>query len=160
MEDHAVVFLACAGQESGDVDECDQRNVECVAEAYETRAFAGCVAVEYSGEVFGLVSHDADRLAVEACEAYDDVFGVVALYFEEFSVVDNGADYFVHVVGTCGRVGDYVVEGVFEAVDGVVAFFQRSFLKVVLGYVAEKFAYDLEGVFAVVCGKVADTAFR
>ncbi len=71
MEDNAVVFLACTREEARHVDECHQRNVEGVAETYETRALAGCVAVEYTGQVFGLVGHDADALAVHAGKAYD-----------------------------------------------------------------------------------------
>ena len=54
--------------------------------------FARCVAVEHAGEIFGLVGHDADGLAVEAGKADDDVLGIVALYLEELTVVDDGTD--------------------------------------------------------------------
>ena len=40
VEDNGVVLLACTGEEAWNVDECYQRNVEGVAEAYE----AGCLA--------------------------------------------------------------------------------------------------------------------
>ena len=40
MEDYAVVFLTCAGEEAGNVDEGYERNVECVAEADEASALA------------------------------------------------------------------------------------------------------------------------
>ena len=38
MQDDTIVFLACAGKEAGHVYESYQRNVECVAETYETCA--------------------------------------------------------------------------------------------------------------------------
>ena len=82
MEDYAVVLLACTGKEAGYVNKGHQRNVECVAEAYEAGTLARCVAVEHAGEEFGLVCHDTYGLSVEAGETYDDVLGVVALYFE------------------------------------------------------------------------------
>ena len=41
---------------------------------------------------------------------------------------------------------------------GVVAFNKRSLFEVVLGNVAEEFAYDFDSVFAVFCGKVAYAA--
>lgn len=133
MQDHAVILLTGAGKESGDVDQSDQRNVECVAEADEAGTLARGVAVEHAGKIFGLVGHDAHGLTVEAGEADDDVLGIVALYLEELSVVDDGADDLVHVIGTVGRVGDNLVERVLETVDGVVALYQRRLLEVVLG---------------------------
>ncbi len=66
MENHAVVFLTCSGEESGHVNQSDQRNIESVAEAYKAGAFARSVAVEHAGKEFGLVSHDAHGLTVEA----------------------------------------------------------------------------------------------
>ena len=158
VENHAVVFLACSGEESGNVYECHQRNVECVAEADEACAFARCVAVEHAGKVFGLVGNHAHALSVEAGEAHDEVFGVVALDFQEFAVVDNGTDYLVHVVGACCRVGNDFVEAVLEAVDGVVALNQRGFFEVVLGNVAKEFADDLQGFFAILGGEMAHAA--
>ncbi len=149
MENHAVVFLTCSGEESGHVNQSNQRNIESVAEAYKAGAFARSVAVEHAGKEFGLVSHDAHGLAVEAGEAHDDILGIIALHFQEFAVVHDGADNLVHVVGTVGRVGDDFVERVLETVDGVGAFNQRGFLKVVLGNVAEELADDFEGFLTI-----------
>ncbi len=71
------------------------------------------------------------------------------MYFQEFAVVDYRADDFVHVVGTCGRVGDYFVQRVFETVNRVGAGYQRGLFKVVLGDEAEELADDFEGFFTV-----------
>ena len=109
MEDYAVVFLPSAGEEARNIDERHQRDVEGVAETHEPCSFARSIAVEHTGKEFGLVGHNAYRLAVETCEADDDVFGIITLDFEEFTVVDDGSDYLIHVVGAVGAVGDYVV---------------------------------------------------
>ena len=158
VENHAVVFLTCTGKEAGNVNECYQRNIEGVAEADEACALARGVAVEYAGEEFGLVGHDTYRLAVEAGEAYNQVLGIVGLYFEEFAVVDDSADNLIHVVGFVGRIGDDVVEAVFETVDGVVTFNKGSLLEVVLRNVAEEFADNLERFLAVFGCEVTYTA--
>ena len=158
VEDYAVVLLSCAGKEARNIDKRHQGNVEGVAEANEAGTLARCVAVEHACEVLGLVCHDAYCLSVEAGEAYYEVLGVVALYFEELAVVDYSADYLVHVVRPVGRIGYDFVKRVFQTVDGVVAFNKRSLFEVVLGNVAEEFAYDFDSVFAVFCGKVAYAA--
>ena len=135
MQDDGVVLLACAGEEARYINQRHQRDIEGVAEAYEAGCLARCVAVEHSGEEFRLVGNDTYRLSVEAGETDDDVLGVIGLDFEEFAVVDDCADYFVHIVSLVGRFGDNLVELIFHAVDGVVAFHHGSILEVVLGNV-------------------------
>ena len=102
MQNHAVVLLAGAGQESGHIHQRHQRNVEGVAEADEAGALAAGVGVEHAGKVLGLVGHDAHALAVEAGKADDEVLGIVGLNLQELAVVDDGADDVIHVVGTVG----------------------------------------------------------
>ena len=155
MEDDAVVLLAGTGQEAGDVNQRDKRNVEGVAEADKAGTLARGVAVEHAGEELGLVGHHAHGLAVHAGKADDEVLGVVGLDLQELAVVDDGADDAVHVVGLVGRVGDDFVELVVDAVDGVVALYQGSLLEVVLGDVAEELADDADGVLAVLGCDVA-----
>ena len=136
--DDGVVFLSGTGQESGYVNQCDDGDVEAVAEAYEAGSLAAGVAVEYSCEGFGLVGHDADGLSVEAGEAYDDVLGKVFVDFKEFAVVYDGMNDVVHVVGVVGVVGQNFVERVFHAVDGVVALYAGCFFQIVLRQIGEE----------------------
>ncbi len=68
------MLLVRAGQESGHVDERQDGDVERVAEADEPCRFLRGVDVERPGVDARLVGDDADRLAVEAREADDDVF--------------------------------------------------------------------------------------
>ena len=56
------------------------------------------VDVEAAGETCRLVGDDADRPAVEAREADDDVLRVVLVDLEELAVVDDRADDLLDVV--------------------------------------------------------------
>ena len=145
--DNGVILLTRTGEEARHVDERHDGDVESVAEAHEAGCLARCVAVEHAGIDAGLVGHDAHALAVEAGKAYDDVAGEVALHFEELSVVDDGSDDLVHVVGHVGVVGDDFVQRVFLAVDGVGAFLARGTLHVVLGDVFEQAADEGSKLF-------------
>ena len=102
-----------AGQEAGDVDQGQHRDVERVAGAHEPRGLLRCVDVEAAGEVHRLVGHDADRRALDATETDDDVLREAmnsAMHLEEITVVDQMLDDLVHVVGRVRRVGDERVE--------------------------------------------------
>ena len=110
MLDDAAEFLLRAGQEAGDVFECDQRNVERVAEAHEARAFEAGVDVENAGEKRGLIRDDADRASVESRKTDDDIFGEVFVDFEEVAVVDDRVDGVFDVVGLLRVFGDESVE--------------------------------------------------
>ena len=80
---------AGTGQEAGHVAEREQRDVEGVAGAHEARGLGGGVDVEHARQLVGLVADDADRVAVQAREAADDVLGVVLVHLEELVVVDD-----------------------------------------------------------------------
>ena len=54
-------------------------NVEGVAEAHEARGLAAGVAVEHARQHHRLVGDEADRVAVDAAEADDDVAGEVRI---------------------------------------------------------------------------------
>jgi hypothetical protein len=103
--DDAAVFLRGARQEAGHVDEGDDRDVEAVAEAHEARGLDRGLDVEAAGQHHRLVGDDADRPAVHAGEADDDVLGEVRLDFEEIALVHDLQDQFLHVVGLVGIVG-------------------------------------------------------
>ena len=60
MANDPAVLLASAGQETGDIFERNQRDIEAVAEADETRALHRRIDVERSCQHGGLISDDAD----------------------------------------------------------------------------------------------------
>ena len=106
------VFLLGSAKEARYVHEGDNRNVEGIAEAYESGSLPGCVDVENAGDDLRLVGHDADTSAVHVCEANYDVAGVALVNLEEFPVIDNALYDIVHVVGLVRAVRDDVIEAV------------------------------------------------
>ena len=85
MADDAAALLLDAGQEAGNVDERDERDVEAVAEADEARALVGRVHVERAGPDRRLVGDQADDDALDPGEADDQVFGERPVHLEEFA---------------------------------------------------------------------------
>ena len=77
------MFLGDAGQESRNVDEGDDREVEAIAEADEPGALVRGVDIQTAGQNAGLVGHDADRHAVQPGETHHHVLGVHFLDLEE-----------------------------------------------------------------------------
>ena len=116
--DDAVVLLLGSRQEARNVHQHDDRDVEAVAGPNESRGLLRGVDVQAAGELGGLVSHDADRPAVDAAEADDDVLRVTRLNFQELVVIENAGDDLMHVVRLVRRVGDQGVQ--FEVLLGEV----------------------------------------
>ena len=59
MENNSVVFLTCTWEESWNIYERDDRNIESVTEADETRALTLCIAVKHTSVCRRLVGYDA-----------------------------------------------------------------------------------------------------
>src|SRR5687768_4952721 len=106
MADDAAPFLRGAGEETGDVGEGEERNVEGVTGANEPGALAGRVDVENTSKVLRLVADHPDGKAVEPRESTDDVLRPVLVDLEELLVVDDPHDDVAHVVRLGGVVGD------------------------------------------------------
>lgn len=58
MSDDSAVFLGGSGQEAGHIDQCDQWNVETVAETNETGRFHTRVDVQTTWEGGGKLYED------------------------------------------------------------------------------------------------------
>ena len=151
--DDAVEFLLGAGQEAGNVDEHDDRDVEAVAGPNESGGLLRGVDVQAAGELGGLVGDNADRPTIDAAESDDDVLRVTGLHLEEFVIVEDPGDDLVHVIRLVRRVRDQGVE--FEVLLGEVVLDRTRMrrrgmawrLGVVVGrQVAEQFAHIIEGV--------------
>ena len=92
------MFLFGARLVARGVHQGDDRQVERVAQAHESRHFFGGIHVEDAGVDVRLVGYDADRMAVDAGKA-DHCGGCEQLmHLHEFSVVRNAADHVEHVV--------------------------------------------------------------
>src|SRR6266700_3533990 len=119
MANDSAVFLASAGEETGDIFESNQGNVEAIAEAHKTRAFDRRIDVERSSKKCGLIGDDANRASVHARKSYDNVFRVVLVHFEKISIVNYGADHVLYVVGKIRLRGRNGVECRIRAVGGI-----------------------------------------
>ena len=108
---------AVPGRKPGHVDERDERDVERVAGAHETRRLHGRVDVEHAGERLRLVADDPDGVAAEPREPADDVLGEALVHLEKLAFVDDAPDDVLHVVRLVRIVGDQRVELGVLAVD-------------------------------------------
>src|SRR5439155_9201530 len=98
VPDDAPVLLLRAGEESGHVDEGEERDVEAVAEPHEASGLDRRVDVERAREDLRLVPDDADGSALEAGEAHYDVLRPSFVDLEPRAAVHHAPDYIPHVV--------------------------------------------------------------
>ena len=135
-------------------------HVEGVAEAHEARGLAAGVDVEHPGQDLGLVGDEADRLAVHAAEAGDDVPGEVGGDLEEIRLVDDLRDQLLHVVGLVRAFRHQGVEGGLGALGVVEAFPHRRLFAVGRGQEIDQPADLGQRLQVVVEGAVGDAGFQ
>jgi len=137
VADDAAVLLRHAGQEAGDVDQRDQRDVVDVAGADEPRGLVGGVDVQHAGHHRGLVGDDAHGEPAEVCEPADEVRRELPHVLQEHAVVHQARDDLVHVVGGARILRDDPVQRL--VVDhGAVERPRRRGLHVVLRQVGQQ----------------------
>src|SRR5271167_3250398 len=110
VADDAPVFLLDAGQETGNVNEGQQRQVEGIAEAYEARHLVRGVNVEHTRQYARLAGHDAHGSSLHTSKTDHNVGGKAGLDFEEILVVDNALEDAANVVGDFGVCGHHMIE--------------------------------------------------
>ncbi len=109
MCNYAAVFLSCAREESGNIDQRNDGNIESVAKTNKACPFTRCIDIEHTCQIFWLIGHDTDRLSVKTSKSHDNVSCVIGMHLEKFAFIDDSADYFIHVVGFIGAFGyDFV----------------------------------------------------
>ena len=121
MADHAPPFQVLAGVEARRVDECEQADVERVAERHEPRRLLRRRDVERSCERDRLVGDDADRPPAHRGERGDDVGGPAVTDLEEAPVVDQRRRHLADVVAPRRRRWDQLARLRTQPVDRVVA---------------------------------------
>src|SRR5438876_9720418 len=131
--DDAAVLLGRPGQESRDVDERHQRDVEAVAEPHEARRLDRRVDVETPGQVGGLVGHDPHRATAQAPEPDNNVGREVRVNLEEVLVVEHAAQDRLHVVGLVRLLGNDRLQRLVTTVHRIERRVQRRILEVVPG---------------------------
>ena len=127
------MLLIHTRQETRNIDECDERDVERVAETDEPRRLLRGVDVEYSREVGGLICDDPDRMAGKSAETNDDVAGIERRHLEEGAIVDDQPDQLLHVVGFVRIVGNQSAQLGRHPVRWILRGDERRIFVVVLG---------------------------
>ena len=138
MLDDPAVLLGDAWQKARHVDEGDDRDVEGIAGADESRRLHGRVDVERSGEERGLLRDDANRPAAKPRVADEDVARPRRLQLEELAVIHDATQDVVHVVRLLRFVGHDGVELRVHPVGRIARHDDRRIGEVVLGQVGEQ----------------------
>src|SRR6185437_2752940 len=120
-----------ARQKSGNVFKRDQRDVEAIAKAHETRTLHRRIDIESACQIRRLVGDNADGAAIHAGKSDDDVFGVVLLDFEEVAVVNDGANRVLDVVGQIRLRRNNGIEGRFGAINWIGTRLARWIVEIV-----------------------------
>ncbi len=159
MDDDTAVLLAAARQESRNVHQRQNWNIETVAETYETGRLAGSLNIQHARQEIRLVGDDTHRHTAHAAETDDDILGEIAVYFEELPVVHDGFDYLEHIVRLVGVVRNQLVQTVFQPVDRVGAVDHRCILQIVGRQVRQQLADNLDTFFLALHLEVGDARF-
>ena len=157
MQDNGVVLLTSTGQESRNVNERYNRNIEGVAETNEASSLTRSVNIEHTSIAVGLVGYDTYTLTIETCETNDNVLGELRLHLEEFTIVYYSTNHLVHVVSLVGVLGDNLIQAVLHTVDGVVSGLERSSLHVVGWDIAQQGLQHLNAFLLSSCSEVCNT---
>ena len=150
------VLLVDTGQESGDINEGDERNVEGIAEADETSTLDGGVDIEAAGLLERLVGDDTNGSALHATETNDEVLGEVGGGLEEVVVIDDHVDDLLHIVGELGVGGDDLLEGDIGTVARIVALADGDAVLVVERKEVVESSHGAEHLDIVVVGALGD----
>ena len=153
------VLLSGSAEETRNINEGQNLDIECVAETYETCGFAACVAIKHTCQPARLVSDDTGRTAVETRETADHILGEVFVNLHEISVIHDGVDDLVHVVRFVRICRNDVVQVVVHAGDIIGALYERSLLHVVLRDEGNETAYFSQRLFLRCCYEMGHTRF-
>ena len=156
MLDDTTVFLRRARQEAGNIDEGQDRDLEGIAEAHETRGLARAIDVEATRQHHRLVGDHADRLTLEPDETGDDVLREVFLNFVKIALVRGLQDQFLHVIGGVRVVGDQGVERIVDPARFVEERAHGGFIAVVEREEIDETSHFGHGFHVVLEGAIGD----
>ncbi len=159
VTDDTSKLLNRTGQESGHIHESDQRNVKGIAEADKTGCFYRRVDIQDTGQIGGLVGHDAHAASTHAGKTNEDVWRVTGLNLKKVLVIDHRGDQLMHVVGFVGIGGNQLIQLRLFAVALVECRNKWRIFHVVGGKVAEKLTDHQHRMLIVIGGEVGNPAF-
>lgn len=157
VTDNTVVLLGSTRQETGDIDQGQNWNVECISKTDKTGSLDGRVDIKNSGRDQGLVGNDRDSATTHATETNDNVLGIVGHDFKELRVIDQAGNDILDIVGL-GRVdGDDLVQRGILTGRGIVGVTNGGGLLVGKGQEVDKVTKALQSFDIVLEGVVGDT---
>ena len=157
LTNNTVVLLVDTGEETGDIDEGHDGDVEGIAEADETSALHRGVDVQATGEFERLVGDNTHSATLHATETNNNVLGEVGGDFEELVIIDDHLQELLHIIGHVGVSRDNVHEGGIGAVTRIVADTSGNAILVVQGEVVVELAHGTEHLDIVIVSTVSDT---
>ena len=126
MVDDTGIFLSCTAEESGNVNQRQNLDVESIAEAYETCGLTACIAVKHTCQPSGLVGDDTCGTSVEAGKTADDVLGIILMHLHEITIINDEVDNLVHIIRFVGVSRQDIVEGILLTHRVVGAFYELT----------------------------------
>ncbi len=97
-----AAFLREARKESGNIDQCHNRDPEYVADPDETRTLVRTVNVQTSGLVLGLISHNPNHHPIDPGVTYHHVGSKILHDLEEITPIHELVDHLMNIVGALG----------------------------------------------------------
>ena len=160
MQDNTIIFLTCTRQESRNINQSNQWNIESVAETNETTSLTRSIAIQTSSHYLRLVSNDTYSLTIETCKTYDNILSIISMYFQEFVIINDCTDHFIHIVCLVWIIRNDLVQVIIQTVDRIFTFDQRSFFHVVLRQIAQQLTDQLQTIFFCIYSKMSNTRLR
>ena len=157
LTNNTVVLLVDTGEETGDIDEGHDGDVEGIAEADETGTLDGGVDIQATGKFERLVGDNTDSATFHATETDDNVLSEIGGDFEELVVIDDHLQELLHIVGHVGVSRDNVHESGISAVTRIIADTSGDTVLVVQGEVVVELTHSTQHLDIVVVGTVSNT---
>ena len=98
MTNDTAPFLICARQETRNVNEVNDWNIESITETNETRRFIRCVNIQATSHYFRLVSNNTNGLTIKTCKASNDICSKERLYFIVLAIIYSSCNNIFHVI--------------------------------------------------------------
>ncbi len=158
MLDNPAKFLIRTWQKSGNIFKSDQGNVERIAESNESRALQRRFDIEASGKMRRLVRDDADGTAIEPRKSNHKILRVKFVNLKKISIVGNGVNDVLDVVGNIRFRRHKRVQRWFRAIRRIACGTLRHILQIVGGKKRQQFTHQQQALLIVVRKKLSDTA--
>src|SRR3989475_5988822 len=152
MPNYPIMLLFYPRQESRNIHQSQDRDVESITKPAEACGLDGGINVKGPGVNLGLVRNDPNRVSVEPGKSYDDILSPERLYLEQFASINDPGYDIPDIIRLVRVVRQDIVELTFP--DGRFWLGSRRVLVVVGWDGAQEFPELLLSFLLVLCAKV------